>query len=209
MDNRCRFPLEVLDAIISVWGSRAVGIKICPSDDYNDTMVSYEELTETYTYYIQELMKRNLGFINLSRRGCDVGRNQDDYFKSSPRPEDKALPANYEPLKQFGKTIKYPGSSTMLMVNHEYTFEEAEDLIKSGQIDLAQFARPFIYNPVCDPARTIFLWQCNQLIRVYQQDLVTRLVSGIPLASNDRGGMVNYGPYQDPNENYNDWPRAI
>ncbi|KAF7528572.1 hypothetical protein PCG10_000417 [Penicillium crustosum] len=150
-------------------------------------MVSYEELTETYTYYIQELMKRSLGFINLSRRGCDVGRNQDDYFKSSPRPEDKALPPNYEPLKEFGKAIKYPGSSTMLMVNHEYTFEEAEDLIKSGQIDLAQFARPFIYNP----------------------DLVTRLVSGIPLASNDRGGMVNYGPYQDPNENYNDWPRAI
>ncbi|CAI7567596.1 unnamed protein product [Penicillium discolor] len=187
VENRCRFPLEVLDAIISVWGPRAVGIKICPSDDYNDTMVSYEELTETYTYYIQELMKRNLGFINLSRRGCDIGRNQDDYFKSNPRPADKVLPANYEPLKQFGKMIKYPGSSTMLMVNHEYTFEEAEDLIKSGQVDLAQFARPFIYNP----------------------DLVTRLVSGIPLASNDRGGMVNYGPYQDPNENYNDWPRAI
>ncbi|KAJ5588482.1 hypothetical protein N7537_011160 [Penicillium hordei] len=82
----------------------------------------------------------------------------------------------------------------MLMVNHEYTFGEAEDLIKLVQIDLAQFARPFIYNP---------------LIRVYQPDLVTRLVSGIPLASNDRGGMVNYGPYQDPNENYNDWPRAI
>ncbi|KAJ5588483.1 hypothetical protein N7537_011161 [Penicillium hordei] len=93
VENRCRFLLEVLDAITSVCGRRAVGIKICPSDDYNDTMVSYEELTEAYTCYIQELMKRNLGFINLSHRGCDVGRNQDDYFKSNPRPEDKALPA--------------------------------------------------------------------------------------------------------------------
>jgi hypothetical protein len=43
----------------------------------------------------------------------------------------------------------------MLMVNHEYTFGEAEDLIKLVQIDLAQFARPFIYNPVCDPVRSI------------------------------------------------------
>ncbi|RAK98714.1 FMN-linked oxidoreductase [Aspergillus ibericus CBS 121593] len=41
--NRCRFPLEVLDAIIEVWGSRAVGIKIRPSDDYNDTTISYDE----------------------------------------------------------------------------------------------------------------------------------------------------------------------
>lgn len=157
MENRCRFPLEVLDAIISVWGPRAVGIKFCPSDDYNDTMVSYEELTETYTYYIQELIKRNLGFINISRRGCDLGRNQDDYFKSNPRPEDKVLPPNYEPLKQFGKMIKYPGSNTMLMVNHEYTFEEAEYLIMTGQIDLVQFGRPFIYNPVRDPANTFFI----------------------------------------------------
>ncbi|CAG8051265.1 unnamed protein product [Penicillium olsonii] len=148
VENRCRFPLEVLDAIISVWGPRAVGIKICPSDDYNDTMVSYEELSETYNYFIQALMTRNLGFINLSRRGYDVGRNQDEFFVSKPRPAQYALPPNYEPLKQFGHMIKYPGSTTALMVNHEYTFQEADHLVKSGLIDMPQFARPFIYNPV-------------------------------------------------------------
>ncbi|XRM43763.1 hypothetical protein ABZX51_006921 [Aspergillus tubingensis] len=184
VENRCRFPLEVLDAIIEVWGSRAVGIKICPTDDYNDTMISYEEMKETYTYFIKELMCRNLAFINLSRRGCDVGRETDDYFRSQPRPHVKELPPKYEPLTDFGALIKYPGSRTMLMVNHEYTVEEARSLLQKEKIDLVTFARPFIYNP----------------------DLISRIKKGVPLASNTRGGKVNYGPFQDPNENYNDWP---
>ncbi|KAL2785975.1 hypothetical protein BJX66DRAFT_347109 [Aspergillus keveii] len=186
VENRCRFPLEVLDAIIDVWGPRAVGIKICPSDDYNDSTVSNDELTETYTYYIRELMCRDLAFINLSRRGCEVGRETDDYFRSKPRPEGKELPAGYEPLNQFGSLIKYPGSRTMLMVNHEYTVEEARELIQEGKIDLVTFARPFIYNP----------------------DLITRIKHDIPFAINTRSGKVNYGPFQDPNENYNEWPSS-
>lgn len=45
--------------------------------------------------------------------------------------------------------IKYPGSKTMLMVNHEYGVEEAERVIREGVVDLVAFGRPFIYNPVC------------------------------------------------------------
>lgn len=149
VENRCRFVLEVLDAIIDVWGPRRVGIKICPSDDYNDSAVSFKELSATYDYLIKELMKRKLGYINLSRRGCAVAREQDEFFKSSPRPAGKELPPNYEPIQQFGHLIKYPGSETMLMVNHEYTVEEADNLVKEGKIDLITFGRPFIYNPVC------------------------------------------------------------
>jgi 2,4-dienoyl-CoA reductase-like NADH-dependent reductase (Old Yellow Enzyme family) len=140
--------LEVADAIIGVWGPRHIGIKICPSDDYNDSVVSYEELSETYDYLIKQLVSRELGYINLSRRSCQVGREQDEYFKSKPRPQGMELPPNYEPLHQFGHLIRYPGSKTMLMVNHEYTVREANELIKNGKIDLVAFGRPFIYNPV-------------------------------------------------------------
>ena len=148
MENRCRFPLEVLDAIIDVWGARRVGIKICPADDYNDSTTSYHEVQETYGYYIRELMKRKLGYTNLSRRDCDVGRDQDGYFKSKPRPEGKELSPNYELLHEFGSLIKHPGSKTIFMVNHEYTVAEANELIQAGKIDLISFGRPFIYNPV-------------------------------------------------------------
>ncbi|KAI2913738.1 hypothetical protein CBS147343_7550 [Aspergillus niger] len=148
VENRCRFPLEVLDVIIKDWGPRAVGIKICPTDDYNDTMISYDEIKETYTYFLKELMRRDLAFIDLSRRGCDVGRESDDYFRLQDRPQGKELPPRYEPLTDFGPLIKYPGSRTMLTVNHEYTVEEARNLIQQEKIDLVTFPRPFIYNPV-------------------------------------------------------------
>jgi 2,4-dienoyl-CoA reductase-like NADH-dependent reductase (Old Yellow Enzyme family) len=93
-------------------------------------------------------MQRELGYINLSRRGCEIGRDSDDYFKSATRPAGKELPPNYEPLHEFGHLVKYPGSKTMLMVNHEYTVAEAEELMQNGKIDLITFGRPFIYNPV-------------------------------------------------------------
>jgi 2,4-dienoyl-CoA reductase-like NADH-dependent reductase (Old Yellow Enzyme family) len=147
-ENRCRFPLEVFDAIISVWGPRKVGINICPTDDYNDSTTTYTELQETYSYYIKELMARELGFINLSRRGCQVGREQDDYFHSDDRPKGMELPKGYEPIHEFGHLIKHEGSKILLMVNHEYTVEEGHRLITERKVDLVSFGRPFIYNPV-------------------------------------------------------------
>ncbi|RMJ07955.1 hypothetical protein CDV36_012442 [Fusarium kuroshium] len=186
VENRCRFPLQVLDAILEIWEPDRVGVKLCPSDDYNDSAVSYSELSETYRYYINELMKRNLAFVNLSRRGCQVVMEQDEYFKKKPRASDLELPSGYEPLNQFGDMVKFEGSRTKLMVNHEYTVAEANELMRTGKIDMVTLGRPFIYNP----------------------DLITRIKHGIPFATNTRGGHVNYGPYEDVNENYNDWPVA-
>lgn len=125
-------------------------MKLCASDDYNDSAVPLPELTETYTYYINQIVAREVGFINRSRRGCDISREgTDKYFKSNPRPEGLELPGGYEPVQQFGGMIKYPGSKTMLVVNHEYSVEEAERAVRQGVVDLVAFGRPFIYNPVC------------------------------------------------------------
>jgi 2,4-dienoyl-CoA reductase-like NADH-dependent reductase (Old Yellow Enzyme family) len=151
VENRCRFLLEVVDAIVGVWGPNAVGIKICPTDDMADTASPYAEVSEAYTYLIRQLVARELGFINLSRRGCNLGRSQDNFFDAhaTARPAGTELPPGYEPLHEFGPMIKFPGSKTSLMVNHEYTVEEAERLLQEGKIDLVTFGRPFIYNPVC------------------------------------------------------------
>lgn len=135
-------------------------MKICPPDDYNDSAVSYEEIQETYSYYISELMKRDLGFINLSRRGCEVERETDEHFRSAPRPKGKELPPGYDPVVEFGPMIKRPNSNTMLMVNHEYTVDEADGLIRNGKLDLVTFARPFIYNPVSE-SKFSFIFQIS------------------------------------------------
>ncbi|KAL4886099.1 hypothetical protein BJY04DRAFT_229270 [Aspergillus karnatakaensis] len=177
--NRCRCTLEVLDAIIEIWGANRVGIKICPTDDLQDSAVSHAELTETYTYLISQLVHREIAFIDLSRRGAPGYETP-----NSPRPEGCELPDTIDVLEQFGGMIKYPGSRTKLMVNTGYTVSEAERLVTEGKIDLISFARAFIYNP----------------------DLVSRINAGVPLSQNDRGGWVYYGPYEPADEGYNDWP---
>lgn len=120
-----------------------------PSQQLQQQHSFLRKMTETYTYLIHTLVKRDLSFINLSWQGCDVGRNQDDYFKSNPQPAGKGLLPGYEPIKQFSSIIKYPSSKMQLMVNHGYTVAEANELVRTGQIDLIAFAWLFIYNLVC------------------------------------------------------------
>jgi 2,4-dienoyl-CoA reductase-like NADH-dependent reductase (Old Yellow Enzyme family) len=129
-----------------------VGIKLCPTDFYNGSAISHEEMTEVYSYLIGRLVARGIGYIDLSRRGVDLGRGSDN-DKGAPdaaaeRPAGKGLRPAYEPLAEFGPMVKFPGSKTALMVNEEYTVGEAEGLVGRGEIDFVAFGRDFICNPV-------------------------------------------------------------
>lgn len=147
--NRCRFALQVIDAIATVFGYDRVGIKICPTDFYKGSPISHSEMTEVYTYLVGQLVARGIGYINLSRRGVDLGRNKDKGVPDAVvRSADKALQPGYEPLSEFGPMVKFPGSKTALMVNEEYTVSEAENLVEDGGIDMVSFGRDFICNPV-------------------------------------------------------------
>ena len=113
-----------------------------------DTMITHQEMTEVYTHLIGQIVARGVSYVNLSRRGVDLGRNGERYVQLPARPADKTLRPRYEPLAEFGPLIKSPESKTALMVNEDYTVGEAERLIEEGKIDLVAFGRPFICNPV-------------------------------------------------------------
>ncbi|KAF2173452.1 hypothetical protein M409DRAFT_15734 [Zasmidium cellare ATCC 36951] len=178
VQNRCRFPLEVVDAMILVYGQRRVGVKISPFDCYNDSAATYEECMGTFTYLVEQLVQRQIAYICLSRRAVEpfLGR----------RPDGFHLPAGTDPVDIFGPMVKNAGSKTILMVNDGYTPGEAEKLVEAGKIDLIAFGRLYIPNP----------------------DLVTRIEKGLPLAENDRGNHVHYGPFRSPEEDYIDWPAS-
>ncbi|KAF1986042.1 FMN-linked oxidoreductase [Aulographum hederae CBS 113979] len=187
-ENRSRFLLQVVDAILSIWPPHTIGVKICPTDNIADMSIPYAEISSTYNYLIPQLVSRGLGFINLSRRGADVPpANGADFQMAESRPAGTELPVGYDPLVEFGPLVKFEGSKTALVVNHEVTVQEGERLIREGKVDLVGFGRPFIHNP----------------------DLVSRVKRGIPLALNDRGGKVYYGDGLKPEEGYNDWPVAV
>lgn len=177
--NRCRFPLEVVDAMIDVYGQRRVGVKISPFDCYNDSAATCAECMETFTYLIDQLVQREIAYICLSRRAVEpfLGR----------RPEGFLLPPGTDPVSIFGPMVKNSDSKTLFMVNEGYTPSEAEELMEAGKIDLIAFGRLYIPNP----------------------DLVARIEKALPLAENDRGSHVHYGPFRCPEEDYTDWPRAV
>jgi 2,4-dienoyl-CoA reductase-like NADH-dependent reductase (Old Yellow Enzyme family)/predicted dehydrogenase len=67
VENRCRLSLEVLDALISVWGSGRVGIRLSPSGGYNDVGDSEQVLWETYSFLAQQIIKRNIAYVTWEK----------------------------------------------------------------------------------------------------------------------------------------------
>ena len=119
-----------------------MGIKISPSDNMGDSASPHAETSVTYTYLIEQVVKRGLGYVCLSRRGCV----QDG--QPAVRPPGTELPDGYEILDEFGPLVKFEGSRTSLMVNYEYGVDVAGSRVREGRIDLVAFGKPFIHNPV-------------------------------------------------------------
>ena len=59
--------LEVLDALIEVYGSNRVGIRLSPTGRYNDMYDSNPLLLMTHA--LKELEKKNLCFVEIKRDG--------------------------------------------------------------------------------------------------------------------------------------------
>ncbi|KAI7773115.1 12-oxophytodienoate reductase [Diaporthe eres] len=165
---------------------KTTSVVINPTDLFNNSLVGFDEMKQVYTYLITELVSRRVGIINIGRRGAETKTETGEFFGKVQLPQGH-LPPGYDPVLDFGRLVKFPGSPMLLMTNHDYTVEEAAELVEQQKLDLIAFGRPFIYNP----------------------DLITRIKHVIPFARNDRGSSVFYGPYDKVDENYNDWPAAV
>ncbi|KAJ3075876.1 hypothetical protein HDU98_006647 [Podochytrium sp. JEL0797] len=132
IENRCRFTLEAVKALISEWDGDAkrVGIKLSPAGGYNDMGDEDELARKEYTYLIQELDKLNLGYIQLSQGWA------------SPRANKLIV------LQEFRPLIK----NAHVFFNTDLTGEIAEQQltgkgVNGGAIHGAVFGRAFISNP--------------------------------------------------------------
>jgi N-ethylmaleimide reductase len=123
-ENRARFLLEVTDAVCSVWGGNRVGIKLSPSNTYNDIRDSNPKAT--FGYVIDALNQFNLGYIHIME----------------PTPADIRHGGTPIPAAYFRNI--YPGT---LIFNAGYDKEKANHAIASGEADLVSFGTLFIANP--------------------------------------------------------------
>ncbi|TPG33956.1 alkene reductase [Flavobacterium pectinovorum] len=124
IENRSRFLLEIVDAVIKTVGNEKTGIRLTPYGGLGD-LPHYDEIEATYQYLAKELQKRNLVYIHL----------MDQLSKGS-----HALPNGF--IERFRSC--YNG---VLILAGGMTREKSEELIEAGTIDIAGFGEPFISNP--------------------------------------------------------------
>jgi N-ethylmaleimide reductase len=121
IENRARLLLEVLDAVISVWGAERVGLRISPLNSYN-SMIDSDPVGLT-TYVAQQASARQLAYLHVMRG---------DFFQAQTG--DIMTPA-----REHFKGV--------LIGNMGYNADEAAQAIEAGQLDAVAFGTSFLANP--------------------------------------------------------------
>ena len=125
VENRLRFPLQVVDAVVGVWGRERTGIRVSPTGTFND--MHDDDPVTTYGVLAGELDRRGLAYVEVV----------EDSFQGN------AVAGRPEPVIQAIRG-RFHGA---YIANGNYTADEARQRIASGACDLVSFGRPFISNP--------------------------------------------------------------
>lgn len=126
IENRTRLPLEVTAAVVQVWGSDRVGIRLSPvTPDVGNTPPD-SQVMETYGYLIKQLNKFNLAYL---------------HFVEGKTGASREVPEGVD-LDKLSGLFEGP-----FIGNNCYDFELAVKRRKEGKIDAVAFGRLFISNP--------------------------------------------------------------
>ncbi|KAK7038328.1 Oxidored-FMN domain-containing protein [Favolaschia claudopus] len=132
VENRCRFPLELLKAMQEVWGGD-VAIKVSPAGGYNDVGMPLQETIDTFGHLLTEIDKLGLAYVALARYSAML----DPEFDGKKRATQHDVVSTYAPFLK----------STPIWVNTGVTPEEAEAYIKSGKIAGIKWGLLWITHP--------------------------------------------------------------
>ncbi|HEV7307185.1 alkene reductase [Ensifer sp.] len=124
VEDRTRFVLDVVDAVVARIGAEKVGIRLSPFGKLFD-MPHHPRIEETYMHLAHALAARSLAYVHLKDQGP----------ASAP-----ALSQDF--LRNFREA--YPGT---LILAGSLDKDRAERFLQEGLIDLAAFGQPFIANP--------------------------------------------------------------
>ncbi|KAG0646732.1 12-oxophytodienoate-10 [Hyphodiscus hymeniophilus] len=153
LENRLRFPLEVVDAVVSEIGHQRTAIRIAPFHVLQQTLDSNR--IETFSKYTEELEKRHLAYVHmveprydqLSTEGAFSGKikrvpGAGGDCAALPLKEAKDVSVGEFSLWTFRRILK----ETPLIGAGGYCGDTARDAIAEGRIDLVAFGRYFTSN---------------------------------------------------------------
>ena len=121
VQNRTRFLLEIMHAVLEAWEPGCVGVRISPENTFNDIRDSDPQTT--FNYVAEQLDKLNIAFLHVLEGDMATG--------------DRKL--DYRQLKH-----KFAG---YYMANNGYDKKRAMNAIRAGDVDLVAFGKLFLANP--------------------------------------------------------------
>ena len=124
IENRLRFPSEVIDAVTEVWGAGRTGIRLSPLGQANDMGDSDPEALYSAVYRM--VSDKGLAYLHTVEE-----------FPGAPLSEDqKAIVARLR--------AQFDG---FYIANGGFDAERAASAIESGDTNAVAFGRPFLANP--------------------------------------------------------------
>ncbi len=147
-ENMARFPLAVVDAIISKIGNERTALRVSPAAYFNMETDSRDR--DVFDYLLPELEKRNLAFLHI---GVFDDSMEFDYLGG-----------------QVSSYVRTNYNNTLVGVG-SYSAETASSAIEANKFDLIAIGRPFIANP--DYVAKV---RKNEPLIPYTEEMLTSLV---------------------------------
>jgi len=129
IENRARLLLEVVDAVVGVWGKGRTGVRLSPFGTFSD--MGDSNPVALFTYVLEQLSARSIAYAHLIEpRAGNAGAG-------APLKAD--APRTSELFRKAFQGV--------LISAGGYTAQGADDVIADGFADAVAFGRLFISNP--------------------------------------------------------------
>jgi N-ethylmaleimide reductase len=127
VENRSRFLLEVVEALVSVWGGNRVAVRIAPGGTWNS--MSDSNPTALFDYVAEQLNRFGLAYLHII----------EPRIKGNVLIAEGQAPVAAARLRKIfkGKIIAAGG----------FEPDSAEAVVEKGDADLVAFGRHFLANP--------------------------------------------------------------
>jgi len=125
VENRNRFVLEVMQAIVNAVGTDRAAIRLSPTSTYNN--IEHQNPLEQFTLLIHELNKLPLAYVHIM---------------NVPFPADRFPQYPLNPVETFGAMSTHP-----VIANCGYNMETGEAALESGPAKLISYGALFLSNP--------------------------------------------------------------
>ncbi len=122
VENRARLLLEVTEAVSTVWRPDRVGVRISPTNPFND--MSDSDPVATFTHAAKRLNEYGLAYLHVVE------------------PLSPEMPEEQRITPSLRRAFQGP-----LVVNGGYDATAAQEAIAHGQADLVSFGALFLANP--------------------------------------------------------------